>query len=381
MKADTSLEQLAKGISPSAVRDYAKATGWEHVRDGVKGRIYLFRHSTDRLRQLAIPMDFSEDYADAIVDATTTIASLEGSSVHAVLTDLMMPDADIIRFRVATRDEAGGTLPLQEGINLLDGARKAVLAAACSVVTPQSHHPRMSRTESDQLLSSCRLGQTEKGSFVVKIACPLSAVRENSGDIPFVRKTTKLLLKSAHRIVEAIERDDVESVYSDLPNQPVISSNLCDAILQMQDTKENASLSISAKWASVLPEPSEPDLPPEVTFNPDYFGIVEDIHLRLRPSSEDSELVFPASVETLNGDVGDDGRRSGDVMLYVFNEQEILRARVTLDPDQYEIADQAHMEASFVLVKGVLHRGRRVHRITDIELFQLLRPEPSGGHS
>lgn len=381
MNPDASLERLASGVSPSAVRDYAKANGWEQVKEGAKGRVFLFRHTIDKLRQLIIPMDFSPDYAEVIVDATARIATLEGRPIEAVLTDLLMPDADILRFRVATRDEAGGTLPLQEGINLLDGAKKAVLAAACSVVSPQSHHPRMSRTETAQLLSSCRLGQTENGSFVVKIACPLSAVKENSADLPFVRRTTEFLLKSAYRIVDAIERDEVESVYEDLPGQPVISSNICDAILQMQDTKENASLSISAQWASTMPGPREASLPPEVTFNPDYFSTVEDIHLRLSPSSEDRESIFPASVETLDGDLGDDGRRSGDVMLYVFNEDEILRARVTLNPDEYAIADKAHMEAAFVLFKGVLHRGRRVHRITHIEDFQLLKTDKTDRRS
>lgn len=68
-------------------------------------------------------------------------------------------------------------------------------------------------------------------------------------------------------------------------------------------------------------------------------------------------------------------------MLYVFNEDEILRARVTLNPDEYAIADKAHMEAAFVLFKGVLHRGRRVHRITHIEDFQLLKTDKTDRRS
>lgn len=379
MRAEANLERLAGSVSPSAVRDYAKATGWEQVKDGAKGRIYLLRHSVDRLRQLIIPMDFSEDYADVIVDAASRLADLEGRSVEAVLTDLMTPDADILRFRIATRHEEEATLPLQEGINLLDGAKKAVLAAACSVVNPQSHHPRMSRTEADQLLSSCRLGQTERGSFIVKIACPLSAVKGNSAATPFVRMTTSLLLASAFRIVEAIERDEVESVYEDLPDRPVISSNFCDAILQMQDTKENASLSISAQWANTTPIQRDNAPPAEITFKADYFDAVENIYQRLRPSAEDSESIFPATVETLNGDVGEDGKRSGDVTLHVFKDEEVIPARVSLDSDQYLIADKAHMEGSLVVFKGILQRGRRIHKITRVEKFGLLMPEKSGG--
>jgi hypothetical protein len=373
MKADASLERLARGISPSAIRDYAKATGWEQVCEGVRGRIYLLRHSTDRLKQLVIPMDFSDDYAEVIIDATSRIASLEGRRTEAVLTDLLTPEADILRFRVATRD-VEITLPLQEGIDLLEGAKRALLTAACSVVNPRSHHPRMSRSESDQLLEACRLGQTEQGSFVVKIACPLSAVGRGPSETPFVRRTTELLIKSAHRIVDAIERDQVESVFEESPVLPTISSNLCDAILQMQATKENASLAISAQWASVLPEPTQPDLPAEVRFNPDYFDIVEDIYLRLRPSEGDSISVFVGTVETLNGDLGEDGRRFGEVMLYIFHEDEILRARVTLTADQYAIADEAHMNGTMVVLNGTLRRGRRVHRVTEIQSFEPFRP-------
>jgi hypothetical protein len=159
---------------------------------------------------------------------------------------------------------------------------------------------------------------------------PLSAVESTSPGGSFVRKTTKLLLESANRIVRAIERDDVASVVNNVPNQPIISSNLCDAILQMQAAKENAALSISAQWAKTITEESSCELPTEVRFNPDYFEAVEDIYLRLRPSSEDSEATFAGVVETLNGDVGEDGRRSGEVILYVLHEDKILRTRVDL---------------------------------------------------
>jgi hypothetical protein len=232
----------------------------------------------------------------------------------------------------------------------------------------------MSRSESAQLLEACRLGQTEQGSFIVKIACPLSAVDRRPSEIPFARKTTELLIKSAHRIVDAIERDQVDSIFEESSHLPMISSNLCDAILQMQATKENASLTISAQWASVLPEPTQSaDLPAEVKFNPDYFDVVEDIYLRLRPSEGDSVSVFVGTVETLNGDIGEDGQRFGEVILYLFHEDEILRVRVTLTAEQYAIADDAHMNGTMVVVKGTLRRGRRVHRITELQSFEPLR--------
>src|SRR5205807_5516419 len=109
-------------------------------------------------------------------------------------------------------------------------ARKALLAASCSAVQPQTFHPRLSRTEAEQLLQACRLGQTERGSFTAVIACPIDAVgpqallpklmplfEGQTGPVagagaepplvspePFTRRTTSLLMRSVARIVQGI---------------------------------------------------------------------------------------------------------------------------------------------------------------------------------
>ncbi len=43
------------------------------------------------------------------------------------------------------------TCLLDHGINIFLGTKKAILAAACSVVQPQPFHPRLSQTEAEQL--------------------------------------------------------------------------------------------------------------------------------------------------------------------------------------------------------------------------------------
>ena len=48
-----------------------------------------------------------------------------------------------------------------------------LLSEAHSVLVPQPYHPRMSRSEAEDFLSRCRLGQTDRGSFVLTVACPL----------------------------------------------------------------------------------------------------------------------------------------------------------------------------------------------------------------
>lgn len=375
MGTEGDLLGLAKEITPTSLREYAKAAGWEQVKAGIYGRNYLFRSISDSLSQLVIPMDAgedSDDYAQLILDAASRIAMQERRLPEAVLNDLLAPNADTLRFRIATQQSDAGTLPLQDGISLLEGAKKAVLAAACSVINPATFHPRMKRAESDALLHACRLGQTERGSFIVRVSCPISAVAFSGTDRPFVRRTTTLLLRSAKRIVRAIEEDQIDSVFESTADEPVISANFCDAILQMQSAQEQASLTISAQLAKTLPETETSEFPFEVKFNSDYFETVEEIMEKLRHSTPESEAQFAATVETLNGDIGDDGSRSGEAIVIAIDGEEPTRARVILSAEDYKIADQAHMNNWLVFFSGVLERHRRLSVIKNIKNFKTL---------
>lgn len=84
------------------------------------------------------------------------------------------------------------------------------------------------------------------------------------------------------------------------------------------------------------------------------------------------EALFP-TVELLNGDKGNDGRRSGEVILALIFEPEIVNARVMLNADDYEVAYKAHgLGGGLVKVKGRLFPGKRVRTLDEIAVFELV---------
>jgi hypothetical protein len=367
-------EDLLQAVSPLEMRSYALATGWR--RREASGRFAVFDDPCGGLDQVLVPLDpGAPGYELRVAEAVQVLAEKEGRPAIAVLHDLLLVDADIVRFRITSPDTATGVLPLEQGIHLLAGAKQALLSSACSVITPQRHHPRLARAEAEQLLSACRLGQTERGSFTVAISCPLHAVE--SGDeatTPFARQATLVLMGSAERIVGAIENDAVDSLYQESGPQPVLSSNFCEALLLMQPQQERASLSLSCSWARGL-QNSQPSVAPRsVTFRPEHFPLIEQIYQRLQPAEEPMPDLFVGYVATLNGAMGEDGRMQGEVTLLILREESPLRVRADLGPDDYATAAQAHMAGEVVAVRGALHRGRRVHRLTGIESFRRVGP-------
>jgi hypothetical protein len=390
-------ENLLARINSLDAREYAKASGWQRVSN-VNGKLAVYARPTSDLDQLLIPLDSGlVDYERLMADVVVNLAEDEGRPAPEVLNDLLMPPSDVLRFRLDEPDSGSGIVPLVQGIDLLEGARKAILASACSVVQPQPFHPRLSRGDAEQLLQACRLGQTERGSFTAVISCPLDAVGhelirpqpmplfegqlgtdENEGPPatlpePFTRKATGLLMRTVAGIVKAVDGDTVDRLLEPEGDQPGLSANLCNALMMMQPSGERSRLTIRATWARTLPPPPSAGLPSIVQLRRDYFPVIEKLAVALRPAQEPRPAYFIALVDELSGNPDEHNRVSGDVQLQVLNAEEgSFKARVNLNADDYHIAWEAHGVAGYVSLNGVLKLGGRVHRIENVSSFKRL---------
>lgn len=368
-----SLLECLKNVKSREARAYATANGW--VRKPLDfGGLAVFDYSQRELTQLLIPLESeSNDFPIRMLDVVQRLAEVEKRSVHEIANDLLNPNADTVRFRISD-PSISSDLSLMKGIEILDGARKSLLAAAHSILAPVPYHSRLSRREAREFVDQCRLKQTEQGSFVVAIACPLDAVDAEGlldGIDSFTRQTTKVLMESLDRIESRIEADQEASLTIAENGKVPISANLCDAIAKLEPPSERGFVEISMTWASTKPI-EDTSLRKTVRFSEDHFSVIRDIGSRLRPSHETEVANFAGQVETLNGDLNADGMRYGEIVLDLLVENELVRTRVHLEPSDYAKADIAHMKGKPVIVRGELHRGRRTHRLANVTRFDVV---------
>ena len=364
------LVESLERLSPRDVMGYAKARGWQQFR--TTGRLMIFnRNEPASLDQLLVPVDASRpDFAERMRDAVERLVEFERRSAPSIVTDLMNYDADVLRFRVASLRIERGTLPLVQAIDLLAGAKQSLLAAAHSVLTPRKHHPKLSRTEAVQLLEACQMGQTEQRSFVVSISCPMRAVdQEQAGLIapnrPFARRATSLLTQALAELDQAIEEDRINSVVD--AENPIVSANLCEALLKMRPVQDDGILEFIPSWAASEPIELDPRVAARsIIFSSDEFEPIEDIYRQLRPTEESQTKPWIAFVEELRGTEGDAGAREGEVVFTIFDDDQLVRARATLSKEQYQTAYEAHNPTRPLVVRGHLNRGPRVSRLTQI---------------
>jgi hypothetical protein len=99
---------------------------------------------------------------------------------------------------------------------------------------------------------------------------------------------------------------------------------------------------------------------------PDLLDGARKTLLSAAQSEERPELRFHVGhVVELKGDVNDEGRLEGDVVLRLDADEELIRARCWLGPDDYLKAHDAHGRQRPVSVHGRLTRAGRTYTLED----------------
>lgn len=384
MPSDPIATDLTSLIQSAHVVTYAKAMGWIEARTK-RDNVAVFERprQEQRFDQLIIPANQSfDDYAVRMADVVVRLAKFQERTAAQVLTELLAPPSDILRFRVDDPIARDGTVPFEEGFNLIKGIRRSLQSVACSVLEANTFHPRLSRSESELLVHETKMGQTERGSFIALIILPLNAVPEDvdyvrqmtlfpdDSRVPFVRKTTTHLMQAVSHIALSLERGQPEQI--DMPTERgvQVSANLCDALLEMRPPSESSILQIMASWSPAVPSPEA--TPSTVEIRREWYPEIERCAARLRPHQEPEKNRFVAKVVTLMGKADEQGKMSGDVTLLFQHEDELLRTKINLTPRDYQIACDAHKADSYITVEGVLIRRARVHQIDPYSNFNHL---------
>jgi hypothetical protein len=168
MSSETLTEATLKMLRLNQVRAYAERRGWQRVPT-FRAVLEVFDRGGGSLEQLLVPTNPGlDDFAEQMQRVVVRLAQSEGRHPASVLEDLISLDVDTVRFSLRSPDAQRGTIPLEQGLDLIDGARRSLLAAACTVLAPNNpYHPRMSRGDAEDFIRACELGQTERGSYTV----------------------------------------------------------------------------------------------------------------------------------------------------------------------------------------------------------------------
>jgi hypothetical protein len=365
-------------ISPTDLKDFLKSRGWKLIDEAIKDGLYAFNHEQYKRRQLIFPMDDSTvDYKDCVETLLNKLVDIENTSFRTLISEVSEMKDDAIGFRIVDFRNENAFIPLNYAVKAINGAKDMLLSAACSVLKPQIYHPKMNRKEALELIDKSRFRHTEVGSFVIKVSTPVKAMDLQADvftNIPFVRQATLIINKSISQLVTAIQTDKIEQLITDinLEEKPLLSSNICKALISFQEENDKADLYLNFKWANIIEKPL--NIANSIKIQKDYYSRIEEIRQELKAQEKDKQDIFIGTVEALAGDFNDTEEREGDVLLDLYKEGgESIRARANLKAEWHHVAIHAYENAGkFIQIKGNLLSGNQPRIMKDITSFEII---------
>jgi hypothetical protein len=365
------------------IRDYAISQGWVLIKEALKDGLFVLDSPTGDFTQLIFPKDDSvSEYQDMAIVSLRRLTEFYKLPLNKIVEDIREVNDDVIALRYFSESKTVNSISFQEALDSIDATKQMLLSAASTIVNPVTFHPKLNRTEAQDLIKKARFRHTEEGSFILKVSipfelthAPVTTLFGETIDTPFSRRAIEVISKSSNMLLETIEADSLKELYQiqSVNEQPLISYNFCDAISKLFDEERELPFQLIFNWskASILKLPV-PTLPQKVTFPFSHKNKIEEIREYFTPKRNDLQDDFIATVETLDGTIGEDGRRSGVVALSILYENEIIKARVNLNSEAYAVAVDAHKKGgAYVEINGLLKRNKRSNTIEEIKSFKL----------
>lgn len=358
-------------ISPAALSAYARIAGWcQHKAYREHSDIYV----SDTLPEIIVPRTTRlGDYASTVAALIETFARISGQDELNIYRLLVTADRDVIRIRVA--ESRDGSLGLDRGVSLVNGARDMVLSAACSLHDPRPVYRAGANKEAVELLQLMRLGQTDQGSFAATLLTPVvppsmstSFEDPNDQNAPVARRMTRRLveaLEAARRATEKVVAGDGDAFRDTVDNG--VSANLCEALVQI--VEPFPTLDVGVSWAR-----TRPMLTPRtvVRFGQADAALLREAARSLRQRAPKPDVRLHGFVRILERGEGD---ADGTIRLRTEIDGQRQSVVVVLEQMDYERAVQAHRDRALVVLMGDLERSGQRWRLLNPHLEDVLRDD------
>lgn len=377
MRVDITDMKTLSAIRPRALNAYLKSRGWRKIGE-YRSRADVFSYQNEQ--EVLVP--FSEqfgDYAQIVQEVISELATVECRSELSIFNDLSISDTDVIRFR-APEAEEDGSIAIQSGVELFQQARDVLLAAACSASKPQRAYRAGKVREANEYIETVRLGQTERGSFVVTLISPVQLSLKAADQLqmwpefnedPYSRRVTRTLLTALEAtkraVLSANRGEGIEAFERGVKSG--VSANLCEATAGLIEDGEGLDVTLS--WALTRPAPVSHS---RIEFSKSDASTLKEAADVLRERE-------PRPSEFVEGYVAalarDKQATEGRVTLKTPIDGKMSSVKVDFGPSDYQVVSEAHQKRRSISLEGDLVREGQRWRLDNPRSLQVLDDEPS----
>ena len=226
-------------------------------------------------------------------------------------------------------------------------------------------------------LHKTRLGQTEHGSFVVRVLSKVSPPVGQDPDTatPFEREVTLRLSSGLSQTESAAVKVATSDVLDWIEGAVAkgLSANLCDSIAQMGSDEGDREIRIAISWAASRQLPAE--VPSSFLFAPDTLDYVKSTGQYLKKLSTDEDFELEGIVTRMaQAGSGEDVIVKGLIDGHERRNSDDVAGEVSRF-----LAIRAYDERMDIRCKGNLIHEKSRYRLAEVKGFELIDSGDEGG--
>jgi hypothetical protein len=283
-------EEIISRLEPATIASFLRRNGY--IRVGTESGI-MEAYRDDSGRSILLPLDKQlGDYRRRLCEIVDLFA-VDDLTSDDVLSLIVLPESDILRYRIETPDSSWGSLQLGYTYEATHALFDVLKYTAAGVSSHKRDYTNVS-TEAQAFANGCRFGQTELGSFVLKVYCPVRPPSLPSFEYAaFGRETTKATLEN----FEFISSD--ESANPSVPLPASMNRQVASAVHRLKPYSDFGTSIVAVRYGprTIMPNPGLPlsiqppqiemaEQPVQLDLGPLVYSRAQSIRDRLKKAEE-----------------------------------------------------------------------------------------------
>lgn len=352
---------------PEEVASWLTAQGWHPGTQNHHVPVLWARGEQEVMQPM---LREASDYDLRLSQMLRTLASWSERSVEALAEEMIHEGSDVAEWRAGGFGARDFSIPLEDGLDLVQAVRNAFVAAANATIQRRGYFGHSTLKVARDHARSIRMGQTRRGSYVIPIISRIPGANEQADEAqgrldievsaqPFERRVMAQLAEALHTIETLAVRSNTEPSQRQL-NESVgsgVSHELCAALERALATDSSGDVDVTFAWArrgARHPDVNRVEFPKAVR------PVIHNMAERLRGSDVIAEQV-------LSGTIWQTKYERGEGQGFVKIRAQIGRSTrtviVPLNDERMHTAYEAAAEDQPIYVRGQLVRevGRAWH--------------------
>lgn len=369
-------------VSPTALANYLKATGWSASDEDDVVRVW--RHSDPTAKYIAAPKEDSVDFPWQFSDAVNLLSRFERRATADVESDIATGGADTVAVRFQP-DNLPGEAPLEMADIAVHALRDLVLGSSSGVESPQLVLPSRRPARATSYARGVRLSSLS-GSFILRLALPLNdelsgpAATPSADPVlldvegsPFGRRVTTRMRKmtiQALEVADRVGRGDV-GLSSFAAGGPVApNATELDALASLGNGGIERSRYEILFAQSPLSGKDRLSSPAKLAVTPSAQAVFSDAAEFLRNKQARTDVTIAGLVVSLaRGDQAGPG--SVTILGIDDDSNRPHRIQVELEASDYEKAIRAHSQGLQVEARGDLKTSGTKRSLSPLQEFNI----------